>query len=272
MENHYLAGSDRNHPPTTAVVLAGGFGTRLRTVLTNQPKVLAPVAGRPFLDFLLDYLAGQAIRKVILSIGYLADQVRDYAATGQRWGLEISYAQEETPLGTAGGIKLASQGLERPFFAFNGDTLFQVELAELWQCFRRLGTEAAISLRKVPAGSQEQTVRGAVRLVPGEGRCRKIVDFMEKPIGENQAKPLQGEEADAWTNGGIYVLTPQALGGVPLDRMASIEREVFPALAASGRLAGCQQNGYFIDIGTPESLAAFEQDVYKGQYHVGKFH
>lgn len=267
-----MAESDRTHPPTTAVILAGGLGTRLRAALTDRPKVLAPVAGRPFLDYVLDYLAGQAIRKAILSVGYLAGQVREYAGDGQRWGLDLSYAYEETPLGTGGGIKLASQGFERPFFAFNGDTLFQVELAELWQCFLRLDTEAAISLRKVPAGSLEQAARGAVRLLHGKGRCRKIVDFMEKPIGENQAEPLQGEEAEAWTNGGIYVLTPQALGGVPLDRMVSIEREVFPALAASGRLSGCQQNGYFIDIGTPESLAAFEQDVNKGQYHVGKFH
>ncbi len=267
-----MAGSDKTLPPTTAVILAGGLGTRLRAALPNHPKVLAPVAGRPFLDYLLEYLAGQAIRKAILSVGYLADQVRYYAAAGQRWGIELSYVYEETPLGTAGGIKLASQGLERPFFALNGDTLFQVDLGELWQCFIHLETKAAISLRKVPNGSRDQSARGAVRLLPGEGRCHVIVDFAEKPVGINQAKPLPGEDPEAWTNGGIYVLTPQALAGVPLGQAVSIERQVFPALAASGQLAGCQQDGYFIDIGTPESLAAFEQDVIKGQYHVGKFH
>jgi NDP-sugar pyrophosphorylase family protein len=254
------------------VILAGGFGTRLRAALTDRPKVLAPVAGRPFLDYLLDYLAGQAIHKVILSVGYLADQVRNYAAAGQRWGLELSYAREDAPLGTAGGIKLASQAFEEPFFALNGDTLFQVELAELWQCFLRLGTEAAIALRKVPAGSGEQAARGAVRLLSGENCCRKIVEFTEKPVGGNQAERIASEAAEAWTNGGIYVLTPQALAEVPLGQAISIERQVFPALAARGQLAGCQQDGYFMDIGTPESLAAFEQDVIKGLYHVGKFY
>lgn len=267
-----MAEADRTHQPKTAVILAGGFGTRLRAALTDRPKVLAPVAGRPFLDYLLDYLAGQAIRKVILSVGYLAYQVRDYAAAGQRWGLEISYVHEETPLGTAGGIKLASQGLEKPFFALNGDTLFQVKLAELWQCFLRLNTEAAISLRKAPSGSRDQAMRGVVRLLAGESRCRKIAKFVEKPVEDHQAEPIANEEVEAWTNGGIYVLTPQALADIPLGQVVSIERQIFPALAARGQLAGCQQDGYFMDIGTPESLAAFEQDVIKGQYYVRKFH
>jgi mannose-1-phosphate guanylyltransferase len=233
--------------PSTAIILAGGLGTRLRAAVSDRPKVLAPAAGRPFLDYVLAYLAGQGIRQVILSAGYLADQVRSFAGSGKRWGLAVQYAVEETPLGTGGALRLAARGLAEPFFALNGDTLFVVDLQSLWKTHTAAGAAATIALLPVEAGRE----RGCVALDSGG----KILAFDEKPAGAGQAV----------VNGGVYVLEPNALETVPEGQPVSIERELFPRLSAQGRLFGQVQHGYFADIGTPQSLAAFEADVLAGR-------
>ncbi len=229
--------------PSIAIVLAGGLGTRLRAVVSDRPKVLALAAGRPFLDYVLSYLASQGMAQVILSVGYLGDQVKAFAGDGRSWELEIHYSEEQAPLGTGGALRLASQGLAGPFFALNGDTLFTANLEELWVAHRSRPASATLALLKVEQGWQ----RGCVRLA----RDGKIISFDEKPEGAGPAL----------ANGGVYVLEPQALASIPLGQQGSIEREVFPPLAAQGRLYGQAQTAYFTDIGTPQSLAEFERDV-----------
>lgn len=232
--------------PVTAIVLAGGLGTRLRRAVGDRPKVLAPAAGRPFLDYVLAYLAGQGIEKVILSLGYLADQVLAFAADGRRWGLEIGYSIEDSPLGTGGALRLAARGLQTPFFALNGDTLFLVDLETLWRAHRAAQATATIALLPVDEGGE----RGCV-VVDSSG---KILSFSEKPAGGGPAL----------VNGGVYLLEPTALAEIPEGRPVSIEREIFPRLAAAGCLFGQVLPAYFADIGTPRSLAAFEADVAAG--------
>ncbi|HEX7976842.1 MAG TPA: sugar phosphate nucleotidyltransferase, partial [Anaerolineales bacterium] len=102
--------------PTTAIVLAGGLGTRLRLTVTDRPKTLALAAGKPFLSYVLGYLARQNIQQVALSVGYLAGQVKSFAGDGRNWGLEIMYSEEQAPLGTGGALRQASQGFAFPFF------------------------------------------------------------------------------------------------------------------------------------------------------------
>jgi NDP-sugar pyrophosphorylase family protein len=179
-------------------------------------------------------------------VGYLAGQVQDFAGDGSAWGLQISYSFEDSPLGTGGAIRKASAQMDTPFFALNGDTLFLINLSALWLAHcssRALGT---VALLPVSDGSS----RGCVTL----DENNQITSFNEKPASTGVAL----------VNGGVYVLEPGALASVPANHPASIEREVFPHLAAHGLLAGYVQPAYFTDIGTPESLLVFEQDLLAG--------
>ncbi len=255
--------------PQTAIVLAGGFGTRLRQAVSGQPKVLAPAAGRPFLDYLMAYLARQGICHVILSTGYLAEQIRAFAGDGSRWGFEVTYSEEREPLGTGGALRLASETLDSErFFALNGDTLFQVDLSRLWKAHHKFQCAATLALRRVRCA--EWLERGFVTLAK-DGR---ILSFDEKP-GSIQGtsperfaldrSPLQGTAPHTvLMNGGVYVLEKAALYSVRLGTKASLELDVFPRLAQSGQISGIVQEGYFTDIGTPESLETFEHDIRRG--------
>jgi len=242
------------HAPSTALVLAGGLGTRLRAVLDDRPKSLAPAAGKPFLYYVLDYLRQQGLRRVTLCVGYLADQVRDYARDGQDWGLKVTYSLEQTALGTGGALRQASAGLSEPYFALNGDTLFRVDLCALWEQHVRVGGMATVALLRLADGS----ARGCVSLAE-DGH---ILAFDEKPaqVETQDFASLQ----PALVNGGVYVLEPRALAEVQPGQAVSIERDVFPRLASRRQLAGQEQSAYFADIGTPESLAGFERDVLRG--------
>jgi len=235
------------HIPDIALVLAGGLGSRLRPVVSDRPKVLAPVAGRPFLEYVLWYIADQGIHQVILCVGYLADQVKAFAGDGKKWGLEILYSEEIVPLGTGGAVRQVSGSLTEPFFVMNGDTLFLANLQALWQVHTTASALGTLALFSAERGE----ARGCVTLA-SDG---KIISFEEKPDRVGQA----------FVNAGIYILEYEALGHLRPGENASLERQVFPGLAAQGRLAGNVQAAYFTDIGTPESLAVFENDVLAGK-------
>ena len=245
-----MATSGNSRKPEVAVVLAGGFGTRLRSALAGKPKVLAPVAGHPFLGYLLKYISGQGISKVILSTGYLANQVRAFAGNGAHWGLETKYIEEPSPLGTGGALRLASEGVAGPFFALNGDTLFLVDFEKLWNYHRACDAAATLTLVQ----SHDQEARGNVQLA----KNGMITRFEEKP-------PEAFARDNDLVSGGIYVLTQEALADIPPGENVSIERQVFPRLAEQGKLAGFVQDAYFADIGTPESLLDFERDMMEGK-------
>ena len=255
----------RDSMPNTALVLVGGLGTRLRPVVADRPKALAPAAGKPFLHYILTYLGDQGIRRVILCVGYMAEAVRTYVRGGQAWGLEVDYSEERVALGTAGALRQASDGMSRPFFALNGDTLFRVDLAQVWARHVQVGGSATVALLRL-AGPSAADVRGCVRL----SEDGHILAFDEKPgqvpVETQNLASLQSQTV--LINGGVYVLEARALADVPPDRAVSIEREVFPRLAAQGALAGCEQQAYFADIGTPDSLAAFERDVLDGKLNL----
>jgi NDP-sugar pyrophosphorylase family protein len=232
---------------STAIILAGGLGTRLRPSLSDRPKVLAPTAGKPFLHYILTYLASQGIKNVTVSVGYLADQVKAYAGNGQTWGIEARYVQESSPLGTGGAARLASTGLLEPFLVLNGDTLFLVDFAALIQAHRQSRAPATLCLRLM----KDIETRGRVEM-DGTGMIR---DFHEKPQ----------DRGAALANGGIYLFDPGTLDAIPAGQPASLEKDLFPQLAHFGKLSGYVQEAYFCDIGTPETLAAFERDLVSGK-------
>ena len=224
----------------TAAVLAGGLGTRLRSIVADRPKVLAEIRGRPFLAYLLDQLAAAGVRNVVLCTGYLGEQVQ--AVFGDSYGdLRLAYSQESAALGTAGALRLALPLLKSDVvLVMNGDSYCQADLGAFWIWHCERGAAATLLLTKVP----DTTRYGQVQ-VENNGQVRS---FVEKGKASGPG----------WINAGIYLLRRDLLQTIPIRRAVSIEREMFPAWVGQG-LYGYPSEGQFIDIGTPESYALAEQ-------------
>lgn len=220
----------------TAVVLCGGFGTRLRSVVGSLPKVLAPVGGHPFLHHVLTYLRRQGIADVVLATGYGAKEVATFGGDGSAWGVRLRYSAESEPLGTAGALRLAgTQGLSDPFLALNGDSLVPANLWRVLDFHCAHAARVTLVLTQTP----NQGRFGSVRVEP-DGR---IVEFVEK-----------GTNGPGLINAGIYVMQREVLGEIPAGRCVSLEHEVFPSLVGKG-IYGIEVAGPFVDIGTPQALA-----------------
>ena len=220
------------------VILAGGLGTRLRSVVSEVPKCMAPVAGRPFLWYLLEQLRHYGVRRVILSVGYLREVIRDWIeAHASEYPFEFVFAVEEEPLGTGGGIRLAASMAAGPdLVVLNGDTFYDADLQALADARKASGVPVAIALKPMRNFDRYGTVEF------GTGGI--IEAFREKA-------PC----AEGLINGGIYAL--DASGGV-LDGHGprfSFEKDVLEAQCAQRRLAGIVQDGFFIDIGIPDDYA-----------------
>ena len=221
---------------TEAVILAGGLGTRLRAAVPDLPKPMAPVAGRPFLEWLLERWIAQGVRRFVLSVGYRAEVIR--AHFGVRFGgAEIDYAVEETPLGTGGGLLLALARLEggAPFLLLNGDTLLDVEWRALAAFHAERGAEITIALMHNTAEGRYGGVE-----TDAHGRIRAF-----------------GVRGAAVANSGVYLMDPRVLRARPMEnKPVSLENDLLPALIARGtRMYGMRCTGGFIDIGLPEDYA-----------------
>ncbi len=217
-----------------AIILAGGLGTRLRGAVPGLPKVLAAVAGRPFLTRLLDQLAQADVRGVTLSTGYMAERVE--AEIGLEWrGMPVSYSRETEPLGTGGALRLAlGRTPGDPFLAMNGDSYCAADLSALRAFHHARAARATILLTRAADTSRYGRVETG-----GDGT---VLRFEEKG----------GLQTPGWINAGVYCLSRKMLEDPPAGTPFSIERDVFPALIGNG-LYGFQGGGGFIDIGTPES-------------------
>ena len=223
-------------PGLTALVLAGGLGTRLRPAVTDRPQALVEVAGRPFVTFLFDQLAAAGVNQAVLCTGYRGEQIR--ACLGERSGaLQLIYSQEPEPLGTAGALRLALPWVSsNPALVLNGDSYCEADLGALLAWHQARPAAASLLLTQVPdTGRYGRVERDADDAVTG---------FVEKGAAGGPG----------WINAGIYVLSRSLMAGLPAGRAVSIEREVFPAWVGRG-LYGCPAGGRFIDFGTPEALA-----------------
>jgi dTDP-glucose pyrophosphorylase len=225
----------------TAVVLVGGFGTRLRSVVADRPKVLAPVAGRRFLAYLLDQLADAGLRDVVLCTGYLGDQIR--SAFGERWRkLHLAYSQETKALGTGGALRHALDSFPMTeMLVLNGDSYCDVDLRAVIEQHRRRCSNATIVVTEVPDTSRY----GAV-IVDSSGA---ISCFAEMRSG-----------GPGLINVGVYVLDRQFVAAIPPTAEFSLERDCFPRFINKGLIAH-RVNGRFFDIGTPESFAAAQSSL-----------
>ena len=225
---------------TTAAILAGGLGTRLRSVVVDRPKVLAPVGGRPFLSRLLDQLGAAGLGSVVLCTGHLGEQVE--AAFGEAYhGMPLSYSRESTPLGTGGALRCALPLLESdPVLVLNGDSYCRTNLQEFWQDHSTSGAGASMVVTSVPDVSRFGSVA-----MSGD---RRVLRFDEKAA-------VSGE---GWINAGIYLVGRHLLEEIPAGRPVSLEREMFPRWLNAPVRAYCSE-GPFLDIGTPRSYAAAER-------------
>jgi mannose-1-phosphate guanylyltransferase len=231
-----------------ALVLAGGEGTRLRPLTYTTPKPVMPLAGRPFLSFMLDWARSHGVDEAILSCGFLSDAVKH--VLGDIYdGMRLRYVIEDEPLGTAGPVRLAhDEGLlDERLLVLNGDVLTDIDLtAELAQ-HARTGASATLALYPV-----EETASYGVVPTDSEGR---VEAFLEKAGGQVPTNRI---------NAGAYVIERELAGRIPAGRAVSFEREVFPALVGDG-LYGYDAAGYWIDIGTPERYLEATWDLLAGR-------
>jgi NDP-sugar pyrophosphorylase family protein len=221
----------------TAVVLAGGLGTRLAPVVRDRQKVLATVAGRPFVTHLLDRLLDAGVGRAVLCTGYRGEQVR--AALGEFYrGLRLVYSQETVPVGTAGALRVARPLVTSdPVLVLNGDSLCRVSLPAIWRWHHECRAAATIVLAMVERAERFGRVE-----IDDAGR---LTAFEEK-------SPLPGS---SWVNAGVYVLSRRVLDAIPGADPVSLERDVLPVWVGRG-LYGCRAAEAFLDIGTPDDYAA----------------
>jgi len=221
-----------------AIILAGGLGSRLKAAVPDVPKPMAPINGRPFLEYLLDYWIGQGVDRIILSVGYKRHVIE--AHFGKRYkGYVVEYAVEEQPLGTGGGLFLALKRLRQPgpVLIVNGDTFFQVDLMPMLSYHRDRCADVTIALKEVAVNSRYAGVE-----IDKEG---KITTFDNRVRTSGRAR----------ISGGVYLAAKSAFAGVaPVpDTPVSIEDQMYPRMLAAGqRMYGFGSAGRFIDIGIPE--------------------
>jgi mannose-1-phosphate guanylyltransferase len=225
-----------------ALVLAGGEGTRLRPLTYTVPKPVLPLAGRPHIAYVIDWLSRHGVDDVVVSCGHLAQGLRD--ALDEEAGPRVRFAEEPDPRGTAGAIRFAEELLGERFFVLNGDVLCDLDLGALLERHESAGAQATIALYPVDDPSAYGLVR---RREDGE-----IVEFLEKP----DRNEIDTDEINA----GAYLLERSVLDLIPPDENVSIERQVFPKLVGGG-LYGVRLDGYWMDIGTPDRFLQANWDI-----------
>jgi mannose-1-phosphate guanylyltransferase/phosphomannomutase len=217
-----------------AVVMAGGEGTRLRPLTSNQPKPMVPIVGKPCMEHILELLVRHGFEDVIVTVAFLPQAIRSYFGNGDTLGIELGYSVEESPLGTAGSVRLAAGRLDDTFLVISGDALCDLDLTRLVEFHREKGASVTIGLKSVP-----NPLEFGIVVTDEEGRIERFLE-----------KPSWGQVFSDTINTGIYVLEPEVLRHVPSDRPYDFSKELFPLLLEMGRpLYGFVLDGYWQDIG-----------------------
>jgi mannose-1-phosphate guanylyltransferase len=229
-------------------VLVGGKGTRLRPLTSETPKPILNLVDRPFLSYMIEWLASHGVDDIVFACGFLPDQLEQVLGSGSEGGPKLHYVVEPEPLGTGGAIKFSEEHLQDRFFALNGDVLTDLDLTSLWNSHMERGASASLGLYPV----EDPTGYGLVDL----DDSGTVLDFHEKPGPEHAGPGL--------INAGTYVLEKSILAEVASGREVSIEREVFPSLIGKG-LSGVRLDGYWMDIGTPDRYLEASWDIVEGR-------
>ena len=218
-----------------AVILAGGLGTRLRKVVPDRPKVMAEINGKPFMYYLLDQLVEANIKRVVVSIGYMAVQIEERVGSVYK-GLQIDYSREESPLGTGGALKLTGKIVTTKYcLVMNGDSYTEFDLVSLLMTHKNSDARITIIVKAVEDSSRYGTIQMDEK--------NNIIDFNEK--SDTVGRGI--------INVGVYLMSTSALQQIPEKIPCSLEYDFFPGMVGNG-IYGFETKGKFIDIGTPESF------------------
>jgi len=210
--------------------MAGGEGTRLRPLTSNQPKPMVPIVGKPCIEHILELLKLHGFDDVVITLAFLPQAIRTYFGTGESLGLNIEYSVEEQPLGTAGSVRLASSKLGETVLVISGDALCDVDLQALVAFHKEKGAAVTIGLKAVP-----NPLEFGIVVTDEDGRVERFLE-----------KPSWGQVFSDTINTGIYVLEPEVLNHVPIDRPYDFSKELFPLLLEMGRpLYGFVLDGYW---------------------------
>ena len=229
-----------------AILLAGGLGTRLQSVVNDRPKPMALIQKKPFMEYVIHELGKHGITDIIFAVGYKGSMVEEYFKDGSDFNINVSYAYEEELLGTAGAIKNAGKlAAEDRFFVLNADTFYQIDYSRIMKLHEEKDLDMALVLRKVPDVSRY-----------GEA---VLENHMLTAFNEKTTDSRPGT-----INGGIYLMKRELLDDIPEGKV-SLENDMIPKwLKEKKRLGGIVNDGYFIDIGVPEDYFKFIQDVKEG--------
>ncbi|HUP69875.1 MAG TPA: sugar phosphate nucleotidyltransferase [Acidimicrobiales bacterium] len=229
-----------------AVIMAGGEGTRLRPLTSTQPKPMLPLANRPMMEHIVALLREHGFDDIIVTVAFLPHAIRTYFGDGSEFGVKMSYATEESPLGTAGSVRNASDGLDEPFLVISGDVLTDVDLSAVVRFHEERGAMATIGLK-----AMENPLDFGIVITREDGAIERFLE-----------KPTWGQVFSDTINTGIYVLEPEIFDYIPEGRQVDFSEEVFPSLLEQGKpLFGYVAEGYWEDVGTLEAYAQAHQDV-----------
>jgi len=221
----------------TVVVLAGGLGTRLKDIVNDVPKPMAPIRGKPFLEYLLSYWISNGANHIILSVGYKNQKIKDYFGTAYN-GVPVSYVIEDEPLGTGGALLrvLDENNINEAFFLVNGDTLFQIDVYRMLELHDRNNADMSLSLRNIENTDRYHTIN-----INDAGKVITI-------------DPPNESAACGNINGGVYIISPELLQSWANtdNKNISLENQILPGLIKNHSVYGYIDDGDFIDIGVPE--------------------
>ncbi len=225
------------------VILAGGLGTRMRGTLGDLPKPLAPIGGRPFIEYLLKFISNQQFRDVIISLGHGADAIREYLGDGSSLGLRVEYTVERDLLGTGGAVKRSEPLIKSDdFFVMNGDTYFEVDMGAMLRFHRGHAAFATMAL------AHKDDTRRYGRVVFDSGN--RITAFAEKVA----------DKMSGFINGGMYIFRREVFDHIPEGVSCSLEQDIVPLLVGKG-LYGFPVDGYFVDVGVPTDYERAKKEI-----------
>lgn len=228
------------------IILAGGLGTRLRSVIGEVPKPMALIGDKPFLEYLLDFLNKANVNKIIISVGYKKEDIIDYFGNKYK-NIEIIYAEEEQPLGTGGAVLNAIKFVKNDkFFIFNGDTFFEVDLNEMIRFSEKKQADILVALKKLKNAERY----GKVKI----DEDFKIIEFIEK-----------GSKQEGYINGGVYLVNKTMFEKLTLPKVFSFEKDFLEKYYKDFRFYGLAFDSYFIDIGVPEDYERAKIEIAKSR-------
>ncbi|MDP1809361.1 MAG: sugar phosphate nucleotidyltransferase [Actinomycetota bacterium] len=237
-------------PMIKAVVMAGGEGTRMRPLTSNQPKPMVPVFNKPIMEYIIELLKQHKFNDIVVTLQFMPQMIKNYFGDGADLGVNLSYAVEQQPLGTAGSVKNAQDHLGGTFIVISGDALTDIDLTKIVEFHKSKRSMVTIALKRV-----ENPLEFGVVITNDQGQIERFLE-----------KPNWGEVFSDTINTGIYVLEPEIFDYIPEGESVDFSKDVFPRVLADGRpLYGCVVDGYWCDIGNYEQYVQAHQDIMQGK-------